>query len=59
MSEDFQPNNASGAILLVVFGLPGTGKTTFARALAARLGLPHFNTDIIRAELGRKQQYEH
>ncbi len=58
MSADFQPFNVSGAILLVVFGLPGTGKTTFARALAARLGMPHFNTDIIRAELGRKQQYD-
>lgn len=57
MSKDFRKNNASRAILLIVFGLPGTGKTTFARALAASLGLPHFNTDIIREELGRKQQY--
>jgi len=58
VSKDSPKYNASRAILLVVFGLPGTGKTTFARALAARLGLPHFNTDIIRAELGRKQQYD-
>ena len=58
MSAYFQPFNVSGAILLIVFGLPGTGKTTFARALAARLGMPHFNTDIIRTELGKRQQYD-
>ncbi|MGA9238240.1 AAA family ATPase [Robiginitalea sp.] len=58
MSAEFQQYDATRAILLVVFGLPGTGKTTFARALAERLGLLHFNTDIIRAELGRKQQYD-
>jgi len=58
VSADFQQYDATRAILLVVFGLPGTGKTTFARALAARLGMPHFNTDIIRTELGRKQQYD-
>ena len=57
MSEEFQQKSPSGPVLLVVFGLPGTGKTTFARALAASLGLSHFNTDIIRAELGRKQLY--
>jgi predicted kinase len=57
VSEDFHQNSSYQATLLIIFGLPGTGKTTFARALAANLGLPHFSTDIIRAELGRKQQY--
>jgi predicted kinase len=44
--------------LVVVFGLPGSGKTTFARALSKELGWMHLNTDMIRAEFGKKQQYD-
>ena len=58
MSADFRKFSAYPARLLIIFGLPGTGKTTFARALAASLGMPHFNTDIIRTELGKRQQYD-
>jgi predicted kinase len=47
----------SGAYLVVVLGLPGSGKTTFARALAEELGARHFNTDIIRDELGLRGRY--
>lgn len=42
----------------MITGLPGTGKTTFARSLAEALGEPHFNTDIIRDELGLRGQYD-
>lgn len=45
-------------VLLVVFGLPGTGKTTLARKLAGHLGWPHYNTDIIRDQTGKRQQYD-
>ncbi len=45
-------------ILVVVLGLPGTGKTTFARALADRLGAVHLNTDMLRTELGLRGQYD-
>lgn len=45
------------AMLVVVLGLPGTGKTTFAQALALALGARHFNTDIIRDELGMRGEY--
>ena len=42
----------------MVTGLPGTGKSTLAAALAADLGVRHLNTDRIRDELGKKGQYD-
>jgi len=48
----------SQPVLIVVLGLPGTGKTTFARALAAQTGARHLNTDMLRAELGLRGQYD-
>jgi hypothetical protein len=45
-------------MLIIVSGLPGTGKTTFARALAERLKVPHLNSDIIRDELDKRGQYD-
>ena len=44
-------------ILIVIFGLPGTSKTTFATLLSNQLGIKHFNTDIIRSLSGKSQQY--
>ena len=38
---------AGGAALIVLGGLPGVGKTTTARALAARRALTHLRVDII------------
>ena len=43
--------------LLLVFGLPGTGKTTFARTLAPALGALHLNSDRLRTELGLRGHY--
>ncbi|MFE4819467.1 AAA family ATPase [Streptomyces sp. NPDC056704] len=45
-------------MLIVIGGLPGTGKTTLARLLAARLGAVHLRVDtieqaIVRAGLAR------
>ncbi|MBO1753838.1 2-C-methyl-D-erythritol 4-phosphate cytidylyltransferase [Allobranchiibius sp. CTAmp26] len=38
---------ADGATLIVLGGLPGVGKTTTARALAARKALTHLRVDVI------------
>ena len=44
-------------VLIVLSGLPGTGKTTFALALAARLPLQHIESDAIRRGLFAKPRY--
>ena len=33
---------------ILVFGLPGSGKSTFAKQLTAETEMPHFNADEIR-----------
>lgn len=45
-------------ILIIVVGLPGTGKTTFSRHLAERLSALHLNTDIIRDAVDMRGQYD-
>lgn len=40
-------------MLIVLSGLPGVGKTTIARALAARIGAVHIRIDSIEEALGR------
>ena len=37
--------------VIVLAGVTGSGKSTLARALAARSGLPHLNSDVIRKRL--------
>lgn len=44
--------------IVMVIGLPGAGKTTFAQRLAMALSAKHFNTDIIRDALGKRGQYD-
>jgi hypothetical protein len=38
---------------IIVFGLPGAGKTTLSRALAPLLDAVHFNADELRQEINR------
>lgn len=46
-------------MLILITGLPGAGKTTFALALAEACGAVHLNTDRVRAALGLRGQYDH
>ena len=34
---------------ILIFGLPGSGKSTFAKQLTVDTNIPHFNADEIRA----------
>ena len=36
---------------ILIMGLPGSGKTTLARALSPMLGAVHWNADAVRAEI--------
>ena len=45
--------------LVVTMGLPASGKTSLARALARRLGLVHLASDVVRKELAGLQPTEH
>lgn len=38
---------------ILIFGLPGAGKTTLATQLAAELGCVHFNADEIRSQINK------
>lgn len=44
-------------MLILISGLPGSGKTTLARAFSAQSGALHLNSDILRCELGLMGQY--
>jgi len=44
--------------MILITGLPGTGKSTFAKALAEATDAKHLNTDIIRDALGKRGQYD-
>ena len=45
-------------MLILITGLPGSGKSTFALALAAACGAVHLNTDRVRAKLGLRGHYD-
>ncbi len=44
-------------MIIMVFGLPGSGKSYFARHLKQKTGAAYFNTDMIREELDLKGIY--
>ncbi|MEL6276670.1 MAG: ATP-binding protein [Bacteroidota bacterium] len=44
--------------LIMVVGLPGTGKTTFSKLLSDTIGAHHLNTDKIRDQLKLRGKYD-
>ena len=46
-------------MLLVTMGLPASGKTTLAHALAGRLGLVHLSSDVVRKQLAGMRPTDH
>jgi predicted kinase len=45
-------------MLIIISGLPGTGKTSFAEALARKLKIAHLNSDKVRDSMGRRGHYD-
>lgn len=45
-------------MIIIVFGLPGTGKSFFARHYAEETGAVYLNTDIVRKEMNKQGQYD-
>ncbi len=45
-------------MLVLIVGLPGTGKTTFALELAGKIDAVHLNSDMIRTSLGHRGKYD-
>lgn len=44
-------------ILIIIMGLPGSGKTYFAKAFSKRIGGMHINSDMIRKDLDKQPAY--
>jgi predicted kinase len=44
-------------MIILVFGLPGTGKSYLSRCLQKNTGSRYLNTDIIREEIDKKGNY--
>ncbi len=45
-------------MIILVFGLPGVGKSYFSRQFAKEIGIRYLNTDIVRDRLNKRGQYD-
>src|ERR1700752_2648508 len=59
LMQGFSRVNQRMSRKILVMGLPGAGKTTFATALAPLLNAVVFNADAVRANLSRDLGFSH
>jgi predicted kinase len=52
--SNMQKSKLTHPVLITLYGLPGSGKTFFARQASDLLGIPHISSDRIRFELFEK-----
>ena len=45
-------------MIIAVYGLPGTGKSTFAKDLAKKLNAYHLDSDVVRKNAGLAGKYD-
>ncbi len=45
-------------MIILVFGLPATGKSWLSQKLSEETNIPYLNTDIIREQMGEKGKYD-
>jgi predicted kinase len=45
-------------MILIVFGLPATGKSYLSKRAAKEFGAVHLNTDVIRKKINKQGQYD-
>lgn len=45
-------------MILIVIGLPATGKSYFSKHIADDMGAVHLNTDIIRKKINKQGEYD-
>jgi predicted kinase len=53
----FLMKQSNAPVLLLIAGLPGTGKSTVARAFTERYGGAHINSDLLRQAMGLRGHY--
>lgn len=51
-------NSKPLACIIIICGLPATGKTSLAMAIARIMGLEYFGTDMLREKMGLKGMYD-